>query len=69
MMRQTHRFRTRVWLGLAVLCTGVLPGTCELRAKDAFVNGTKTWLTSTLLNPEYISTLAFTDATEGITGQ
>jgi hypothetical protein len=63
-MTQKRSIAARVWLGLAVLCTGVLPGTCELRMKDALVNGTKTWVAGSLLNPDTITDLALGDATD-----
>jgi hypothetical protein len=41
----TFRWRARVWTLLAaVLAGGTLFGTCELRVRDALVNGSKSFL-------------------------
>lgn len=68
-MTQTHGIRTRAWLGLAVLCTGLLPGTCEIRAREALIEGTKAFVADALLDPANLSDLPFEDVTESLTGE
>jgi len=57
-----HRFTRRTWIALAaVLGGGTLPGKCELRARDALVTGSKSWLATTLLDPNLIAGLTGSD--------
>jgi hypothetical protein len=67
-MTPTRQYRVRAWLGLALLSCGLLPGTCAIRAKEAFVDGTKLFIADTLLNPSNISELSFEDVTGSFAG-
>ncbi|HUU81986.1 MAG TPA: hypothetical protein VM243_00660 [Phycisphaerae bacterium] len=68
-MRSTHRFGLRTWIALATLFGGgLLPGTCEMRSKQALVDGSKSFLTSVLLDPGNITDLAFQDLANALTG-
>jgi hypothetical protein len=63
-MKRAHRRRAAGWLALAALCSGTLAGqTCEIRTKDALVNGTKTFVSSVLLDPNNFTDLFLPDDT------
>jgi hypothetical protein len=63
-MNRAHRRRAAGWLALATLCSGTLAGgTCQIRTKDALVNGTKTFVSSVLLDPNNITNLFYQDTT------
>ncbi len=47
---------------------GLLPGTCMIRTKQAVVNGSKSFLSSVLLDPDNFAALAFDDLAADLTG-
>ncbi len=68
-MKDAGRSRSRVWLALVVLGTGLLPGTCMIRTRSALIDGSKSFLANTLLNPDNLGDLPFEDVADAITGQ
>ncbi len=67
-MTVQHRFRVRTWITLAAIAGGgLLPGTCMIRTKEALIQGSKTFMASTLLSPGNISRLPFDEAIDGLT--
>ena len=64
-MKPTCRSKARTWIVLAVICAGgLLPGTCMIRTRQAFIEGSKSFLNDVVLNPANIADLPF----DGITG-
>jgi len=60
LMRGQASRSARIWTMLAVLAAGgLLPADCVGRARQAYVDGTKSFLASTLFNPEFILDSAF----------
>ena len=67
-MKLTCRFNTRTLIALAVVCAGgLLPGTCAIRSRQAFIDGSKSFLTNVLLNPANIVDLPFDELAGGDT--
>jgi hypothetical protein len=63
-MKRAHRRRAAGWLALATLCSGTLAGqTCEIRTRDALVNGTKTFVSGVLLDPTNFTDFFYQDTT------
>ena len=63
-MKRAHRRRAAGWLALATVCSGTLAGqTCEIRTRDALVNGTKSFVSSVLLDPTNLTDLFYQDNT------
>ena len=65
-MKPTCRSKARTWIILAVVCTGgLLPGTCMIRTKQAFIDGSKSFLNSVVLNPANLADLPFDELAGG----
>ncbi|MCP4249098.1 MAG: hypothetical protein GY778_18805 [bacterium] len=59
----------RAWLGLALIgAGGILPGQCMVRSKQAVVDGSKSFLSAVLLDPDNYTNLPFADLTGDETG-
>ncbi len=69
MMIRGGRFNLRSWVALAAVCGGgLLPGSCAVRTKRALVDGSKTFLSDVLLNPENLADLPFDELAENLAG-
>jgi len=63
-----RKLRTARWTLTAALAGGSLFGACEVRLKDAFVGGSKDYVSSLLSNEDVLSAFfpfLFTDAADG----
>lgn len=59
----------RFMMALAVTFGGgLLPGTCEIRTREAFIDGSKSFLANVLLNPANFTDLIIDSTTDGAQG-